>query len=107
MQLPITILYICSGSVYYYTLTGSYWSYQSKILATDGASNDYFGRSVSIFNNGAFIGAHYDDDKGTNSGIDINIICAVVNDVYSLTYKCIFRFCILLHFDWIILELSI
>jgi hypothetical protein len=50
-------LYIASGSVYYYILTGSYWSHQSKILAKDGASNNFFGISVSIYNNSAFIGA--------------------------------------------------
>ncbi len=73
MHLLITILYyiiyICSGSVYYYTLTGSYWSHQSKILAKDGVYNDYFGYSVLINNDNAFIGAYYDDDKGTSSGM--------------------------------------
>jgi hypothetical protein len=65
----ITLLYICSGSVYYYTLTASYWTHQSKILANDGASVDNFGSSVSIYDNNAFIGAYRDDDKGTDSGM--------------------------------------
>jgi hypothetical protein len=73
-HLPITILYnyyICSGSVYYYTLTGSYWSRQSKILAKDGVDGDYFGSSVSIYNNHALIGSDGNDDKGTDSGMHI------------------------------------
>jgi hypothetical protein len=65
----IILLCIGSGSVYYYILTGSYWSHQSKILTKDGAFNDHFGSSVSIYNNNAFIGAYYDDDKGLESGM--------------------------------------
>ncbi len=66
----IILLYICSGSVYYYTLTGSYWSHQSKIIAKDGASYDNFGSSVSIYDNNALIGAFNDDDvKASNSGM--------------------------------------
>jgi hypothetical protein len=57
--------------VYYYILTGSYWSHQSKILAQDGASSDNFGGSISIYNNNAFIGAYRDDDKGLDSGMYI------------------------------------
>jgi hypothetical protein len=52
-------------------LTGSYWSHQSKILAKDGGATDRFGSSVSVYNNNAFIGAHYDDDKATDAGMPI------------------------------------
>ncbi len=65
----IVLLCICSGAVYYYTLTGLYWSRQSKILATDGAAGDFFGSSVSIYNNTAFIGATGDDENGGYSGM--------------------------------------
>jgi hypothetical protein len=61
--------YICSGSVYYYTLTGSYWSRQSKILAKDGVAGDEFGRSVSIYINNALIGADWNDEKATDAGM--------------------------------------
>jgi hypothetical protein len=37
-------------------------------LATDGATSDYFGCSVSICNNAVFIGAYGDDDKAVNAG---------------------------------------
>jgi hypothetical protein len=73
MHLLITILhYICSGTVYYYTLTGSYWSRQSKLLAKDGIAGDHFGGSVSIYNNNAVIGSDSDGDKGQLSGVYIN-----------------------------------
>ncbi len=55
--------------MYYYTLIGSYWSHQSKILAKDGTSSNRFGSSVSIYDNNAFIGADRDNDKGSNSGM--------------------------------------
>jgi hypothetical protein len=76
MHLPITpfyiiLLYICSGFVYYYTLTGSYWSRQSKIFAKDGANSDHFGSSLSIYNSSAFIGAYGDADKGYDAGMYI------------------------------------
>jgi hypothetical protein len=57
--------------VYYYTLNSSHWSHQSKILAQDGASSDYFGSSVSMYDNNAFIGADENDDKGAASGMYI------------------------------------
>jgi hypothetical protein len=60
------------GSVYYYALTGSYWSFQSKILAKDGVSGQYFGSSVSVYDNNVLIGAYSDDDKGFVSGLIIS-----------------------------------
>ncbi len=63
---------IFEGSVYYYTLTGSYWSYQAKIVSKDAFSSDYFGSSVSIYNNNALIGAIFDDDLGDASGTYVN-----------------------------------
>jgi len=42
---------------------------RSKLYASDASSNDYFGHSVSLFENTALIGAWLDDDNGnTNSG---------------------------------------
>ncbi len=57
--------------MYYYTLNSSHWSHQSKILAQDGASSDYFGSSVSMYDNNALIGADENDDKGAASGMYI------------------------------------
>jgi hypothetical protein len=48
-------------------VNGAY-SFSSKLFATDGAASDAFGVSVSIYDTVAMIGAHLDDDKGTQSG---------------------------------------
>ncbi|MFZ5818263.1 MAG: BspA family leucine-rich repeat surface protein [Chloroflexota bacterium] len=58
------------GSAYVYTRSGSTWSQQQKLTASDGASDDNFGGSVVVSStqNVAIIGASYDDDKGANSG---------------------------------------
>lgn len=36
------------GSIYVYTRAGTTWTLQQKITATDGATNDYFGRSLAV-----------------------------------------------------------
>jgi hypothetical protein len=46
---------------------GAAWLERQKLLAFDGAANDYFGWSVSISGDYAIVGA-WDDDKGYNSG---------------------------------------
>ena len=59
-----------SGSAYVFTRSGSTWTEQAKLVASDGAASDFFGYSVSLSSDGntALIGAYYDDDKGSNSG---------------------------------------
>ena len=59
-----------SGSVYVFTRSGSIWMQQQKLTASDAATYDYFGISVALNADASFalIGAHYDDDKGMNSG---------------------------------------
>ena len=62
-----------SGSAYVFTrdTAGDLafgWTQVTKLTAVDGASGDYFGRSVSIDGDTIVIGALNDDDKGTNSG---------------------------------------
>ncbi len=52
-------------------MTGAYWSRQSKILARDGLPSDWFGSSVSIYDNNAFIGSYMDDDKAGDAGMYI------------------------------------
>jgi hypothetical protein len=58
-----------SGSAYIYRLVKDVWE-ETKILASDGSSGDYFGASVSISSNGstALVGSVYDNDNGINSG---------------------------------------
>ncbi len=57
-----------SGSVYVFVRSGSTWTEQAKLTASDGAVDDWFGYSVSVRGDTALAGARYDDDKGTSSG---------------------------------------
>lgn len=57
-----------SGSAYVFTRTGSVWSQQAKVGASDAASADYFGVSVAIHGTTAVVGAWLDDDAGSASG---------------------------------------
>jgi len=57
-----------SGSAYVFRWNGSNWVEEPKLLASDGAEDDYFGRSVSISGDVALVGAWGDDDNGNWSG---------------------------------------
>ena len=58
----------CSGSAYVFKRDGNNWSEQDKLIASDGATYDQFGYKVSIYEDYALIGAHWDDDNGEGSG---------------------------------------
>jgi hypothetical protein len=45
------------GAAYVFTRTGSAWSQQAELTASDGAVMDYFGRSVSVQGDTALVGA--------------------------------------------------
>ena len=49
------------GSAYVFTRSGTAWSQQQQLLASDGAASDQFGFSVSISGDTAVIGAIFDD----------------------------------------------
>lgn len=59
-----------SGSVYMFEKNDStgYWNETAKLTASDGAANDFYGFSVSLSGNTAFVGAYGDGDKGFRSG---------------------------------------
>lgn len=59
-----------SGSVYIYAEVNGVWTRETKLTASDGASTDYFGYSLSFDEAGVnlVIGAYLDDDKGSGSG---------------------------------------
>ena len=64
---------IRSGSAYIFeynstSTSGSSWDQAAKITADDGAVDDYFGHSVSVYNDTALIGAYGDDANGIRSG---------------------------------------
>jgi hypothetical protein len=57
-----------SGSAYVFVRSGGLWTEQAKLLASDGAAQDDFGRCVSLSGDTALVGARYDDDNGSASG---------------------------------------
>ena len=57
-----------SGSAYVFVRSGTSWSQQAKLTASDSAASDFFGISVSISGGTVVIGAEGDDDKGISSG---------------------------------------
>ena len=58
-----------SGSAYVFTRTGTTWTEQAKLTASDGAAVDYFGRSVAIAGDTIVVGAYLMmTDNGTSSG---------------------------------------
>jgi hypothetical protein len=57
-----------SGSAYVFTRTGTTWTQEQKLLASDGAFGDRFGYAVSLSGDTALIGAYWDNDNGDHSG---------------------------------------
>jgi len=57
-----------SGSAYVFARNGTSWTQEAKLLASDGAAQDYFGISVSLSGDTALVGARFDDDNGNKSG---------------------------------------
>jgi len=61
-------LFMINREDYVFKRTGTSWAQEAKLLASDGAAVDLFGRSVSISGDYAVVGAYFDDDNGSNSG---------------------------------------
>jgi len=57
-----------SGSAYIFKHDGAAWTEQAKITASDGVAGDFFGVSVAISGDYAVVGAHLNDDTGSQSG---------------------------------------
>ncbi len=56
------------GAAYVFRRESGTWILDAKLVASDGASDDNFGRSVAISGGYAVVGADGDDDKGSSSG---------------------------------------
>lgn len=56
------------GSAYIFERSGNNWLYKAKLRASDGSTNDNFGKSVSISGAYSIVGAYKDDDNGNDSG---------------------------------------
>jgi hypothetical protein len=50
------------GAAYVFVRSGSSWTEEQRLVASDGAYNDLFGWSVSLSGERALVGAHYDDN---------------------------------------------
>ncbi len=57
-----------SGSAYVFLRSGEVWTEQQKLIASDGASSDWFGDSVSLSGDTAVVGALLHDANGSGSG---------------------------------------
>ena len=59
-----------AGSAYIFTRSGTTWSQEAKIQASDAEAGDNFGASVSISSNGnaVIVGATHEDTVGSNAG---------------------------------------
>jgi len=56
------------GAAYIFTRSGSTWTQQQKIQASDAQAADQFGYSVSIYGDTAIVGAWWEDAGGSNAG---------------------------------------
>ncbi|MBS1786188.1 MAG: putative Ig domain-containing protein [Acidobacteria bacterium] len=52
------------GAAYVFVRTGTNWTQQQKLIASDGAANDYFGRQLALSGDTVLIGASSDDING-------------------------------------------
>jgi len=61
---------IDAGAAHYYNRSGSTWTFRQKITASDGASQDWFGRSCTMNATGdtLVIDAYRNDQKAENAG---------------------------------------
>ena len=60
-----------SGSAYLFTKPATGWTSTStaaKLTASDGVAGDHFGWAVAVDGDTVVVGAHGDDDKGSDSG---------------------------------------
>jgi len=55
------------GAAYVFTRSGSSWTIQQRLVASDGAMSDYFGWSVAVRGDAIIVGARHDD---TTAGAD-------------------------------------
>jgi hypothetical protein len=57
-----------AGAAYIFTRSGTTWTQQQKIQASDPEANDQFGISVSISGDTVVVGAHQEDTGGADAG---------------------------------------
>ncbi len=61
-----------SGAAYVFTRTGSGWSQQAFLKASNSEANDWFGRSVAVSGNTLVVGAYGEDSNATGVNATLN-----------------------------------
>jgi hypothetical protein len=61
---------VSKGAAFVFTRSGTTWTQQAKLVASNGASGDRFGTSVAISGDRAIVGAPYHDVAGTPAQTD-------------------------------------
>jgi len=56
------------GGAYIYKYERGTWNFQTKLVPSQGTSNDYFGAAVNLVGTRLLVGAYGNDDKGSTSG---------------------------------------
>jgi len=56
------------GAAYIFTRSGTTWTQQAKLIASDAQGSDYFGWSVDISGNTVVVGAWGEDTEGSSAG---------------------------------------
>ena len=75
-----------SGSAYIFKRSGTSWTQQSKLTASDAAATDYFGYSVAISGDYAIVGTFLEDAGGTDAGAAYIFKRNVINWSSSSTF---------------------
>ena len=57
-----------AGAVYVFTRSGTSWSQQAKLQASDPEVNDFLGKSIAIDGDTMVAGAYLEDTGGSNTG---------------------------------------
>jgi FG-GAP repeat len=57
-----------AGAAYVFRYNGSAWAQETKIQPADGESGEHFGSCVAMSGDALVVGAHLDDDNGSQSG---------------------------------------
>ena len=65
-------LAVDSGAAYVFTRSGTAWTQQAYVKASNTGAGDLFGYSVTIFANTAVVGAQYEDSNATGVNGDPN-----------------------------------
>ncbi|MGH9838560.1 MAG: putative Ig domain-containing protein [Blastocatellia bacterium] len=66
------------GAAYVYTRSGTVWTFQQRLTANDGTSNDYFGGAVALLGDTAVVSAHF---ANLGAGYDQGAVYAFTRNV--------------------------